>query len=238
MPTQVTIAKTSPNPSAEDLTHILINNLNILDELGELIKPDSRILLKPNASVCFPPSSGRNTDHRLIEAIINLLMHFVFKEIIIGESAIIGTDTMQAYEASEIMNVAKKTGVQLVDLKKEHFNRSKVKNGLVLDSIEVSRLVNDTDVLINIPKLKTISSVPVSIGLKNLKGLISDAEKKRFHHTNLNRSIVDLNKVIQPHFTIVDGIIASEMYEPKEMNVIIAGKDILAVDTVGCLVMV
>ncbi len=237
MPTSVAIAKTPINPTVNDLKQILRESLNLIGGLNKIITPNSKILLKPNASVAAGPETGRNTDPRILEALINILKELNPREIIIGESAIIGSDTMEAYKASGILNVANKTGVKIFDLKRRKFVKHKVKDPLILDTIEVSEIINEIDVLINLPKLKTIPSVPVSIGLKNLKGLLPDPEKKRFHYTCLKKAIVDLNKVVKTDLVIVDGIIACEMYEPKEMNTLILGYDILAVDTIACSIM-
>ncbi|MEJ2170869.1 MAG: hypothetical protein P8X90_35715, partial [Desulfobacterales bacterium] len=42
--------------------------------------------------------------------------------------------------------------------------------------------------------------------------------------------IVDLNQVVKPQLTILDGIVASELYEPRETNLLLAGGDALSVD--------
>jgi uncharacterized protein (DUF362 family) len=237
MPTSVVIAKTPINPTVKELKQILAENLASIGRLENIIQKNSRVLLKPNAGVAAGVETGRNTDPRLLEALILVLKELNPREIIIGESAIIGTDTMEAYKASGILDVAYRTGVKILDLKKGKFTKHKVKDYLVLDTIEVSQIINEIDILINLPKLKTIPSVPVSIGLKNLKGLLPDTEKKRFHYTCLKKAIVDLNKVVKTDLVIVDGIIACEMYEPKEMNTLVLGYDVLAVDTTACLIM-
>jgi len=87
--------------------------------------------------------------------------------------------------------------------------------------------------VINLPKLKTGMVVPVTLGLKNFKGLLPDSEKKRFHLTHLQRAIADLSQVAKAQLTIIDGIVASSLYEPKETNVLFAGSDVLSVDAVA-----
>jgi uncharacterized protein (DUF362 family) len=60
-------------------------------------------------------------------------------------------------------------------------------------------------------------------------------------HTHLSRNIVDLASVIRPSLAVIDGIIAGEGHEtsgdPVEMNLVIAGADPVAVDSVGAAVM-
>ena len=60
-------------------------------------------------------------------------------------------------------------------------------------------------------------------------------------HTHLSSNIADLASVITPNIAIIDGIIAGEGHEssgnPVEMNLVIAGTDPVAVDSVGAAVM-
>ena len=58
--------------------------------------------------------------------------------------------------------------------------------------------------MINLSILKVYSQTTVTIGMKNLKGCITDQAKSRFHRLNLHQIIADLNTVIIPDLTIVD----------------------------------
>jgi len=207
--------------------------LELLGGIDLFVPKGSRVLLKPNIGVATHPKDGRNTDPRIIEVMIILLQEVGAREIIIAESSIVGTDTSEAFGVMGLDKIAKHYKIRLLDLKKETLVTKNVPDPMLLPSIRVSSIIDEVDVIINLAKLKTIFAVPVSAGLKNLKGLLPDFEKKRFHHTGLTKAIVDLNKVVRPKLTIVDGIISSELYEPKETNILVAGGDVLAVDTVA-----
>ncbi len=60
-------------------------------------------------------------------------------------------------------------------------------------------------------------------------------------HRELHKRLSDLATVLRPKLTIIDGLIGSERHEtagtPVKTDVIIAGTDTVATDTVGCLVM-
>lgn len=232
----VYLAKTSANPSVDEVLSILSEGLMSLGGLRDIIRYGSRVLVKPNLGVPALPESARVTDPRVLEAVILALCEAGAGEVIIGEASVVGFDTEEAFEVSGIREVAKRTGASLVDLKKQSFVKIPVPNPLALNHIYLSSVAMEADVIINVPKLKTIAATPISVAMKNLKGLIPDQEKKRFHYTDLNACIVDLNKVARPALTVVDGIIAHEMYEPKEINLLIAGRDPVAVDTVSCLI--
>jgi len=153
-------------------------------------------MLKPNVGSVSSPEEARNTDPRMVEAVILLLREFGITEIVIAESSIVGVDTRAAFEAMGLDRIARLYGAELCDLNREIFVAKEVPAPLLLSSIPISDRLEGVDVLVNLPKLKTISALPVSLGLKNLKGLIPEAEKKRFHHLGLAKALVDLGKVV------------------------------------------
>ncbi|MBW2055932.1 MAG: DUF362 domain-containing protein [Deltaproteobacteria bacterium] len=229
----VSILRTASSPDLEAVCEDLHRGLEPLGGLEPFAPKGSMVLLKPNIGVAATPEEGRNTDPRVIEAMIILLREVGVGEIIIGESSVVGTDTLEAFRAAGVDRIARQYGIPLVDLKRHGIVTREVPDPLILPSIRLSSIIDEVDLILDLPKLKTIFAVPISIGMKNLKGLLPDAEKKRFHHTDLSKAIVDLNKVVRPRLTVVDGIISSELYEPRETNILIAGGDVLAVDAVA-----
>ena len=230
---RVSLLHTSPSPDMGTIRECLQNGLELLGGIHAFVRRGARVVLKPNVGSVAAPQEARNTDPRLIEALIQLLQEFGVGEIVIAESAIVGFDTQVAFRAMGLDRLAHRYRVQLCDLKQQPFVTRKVRHPFVLPEIEVSGFLDEVDTLINLPKLKTISAVPVSFGLKNLKGLISDGEKRRFHNRGLPKALGDLGQVVTPQLTIVDGIVASELYEPREANLIVIGSDVLAVDAVA-----
>ncbi len=76
-------------------------------------------------------------------------------------------------------------------------------------------------------------------GISNLMGaVVPDHE---IMHRELHKRLNDLATILRPKLTIIDGLIGSERHEtagsPVKTDVIIAGVDIVATDTVGTLVM-
>jgi uncharacterized protein (DUF362 family) len=208
----------------------------LLGGLDDMIRPGSRIMLKPNIGVIASPEEALNTDPSVISAVMEILKDAGFKNMILAESSVVGTDTSAAFRKMGIDRICRFYGVGLVDLKKGKTVVKKVPNPVVLDEIEVFGDVDEADVIINIPKLKTICSCKISIGMKNLKGLIPDNMKKKFHHTGLESSIVDLNSLIKPALTLVDGVMSSQLYRPLETDFLAAGTDNMSADIVTSVI--
>ena len=101
--------------------------------------------------------------------------------------------------------------------------------------MEVSDKVLSLDFLINIPVLKGHCQTLVTGALKNMKGCISDREKRKFHTRGLHRPIAYLNKIIKQDFILVDGICGDLDFEeggnPVQMNRIFCGTDPVLIDS-------
>src|SRR4030042_3893065 len=134
--------------------------LNPLGEAIELcggfeeLKPDHKILLKPNilwAGTKKLPPYGVVTTSTMVDHLLHLLRERGCKDITIGEGTIVnkemGSNTMKGYDWSGIGKVAKRYGVKLVDFNTEPFEEVR------LDEIKVniSRWALASDFLINIP---------------------------------------------------------------------------------------
>jgi hypothetical protein len=103
-------------------------------------------------------------------------------------------------------------------------------------------LVRDADLIISIPKMKTHDQTEITCSIKKLKGLLSDKYKRLMHQEGLFDGVVDLLSAVKPRLAIVDGIYCQEgvgpvFGRPVEMDLIIAGKDLVAVDSVCGLIM-
>jgi uncharacterized protein (DUF362 family) len=77
-----------------------------------------------------------------------------------------------------------------------------------------------------------------TLAMKNCMGCILP---KGIMHSSLHKKVADLAGLINPRLSVIDGIIGAEGSEisgdPVRMDLIIAGTDYVAVDTVGSAVM-
>lgn len=100
---------------------------------------------------------------------------------------------------------------------------------------------------IDLPRLKTHSMTTVTLGIKNQYGLIRHADRGRDHNYRLHAKLADIYSLIQPDFTLLDGTVATcyGHYPPRALhkeclipfNLLIGGRDTLAVDVVGAKVL-
>ena len=207
------------------------------------ITPEATVLVKPNIVSPSPSGSGNITDARVTEAVIRILLEQNPKRVIIGEGSSVGydfpgrMDSLHCLEVSGTAEVARRLGVDLVDLNRDEVVEVRAENAFIMETFGVARTAWEADVTIDLPVLKTHVRTGITCGLKNMKGVLPGDEKKRTHRLGLDRAIVDLNRMVKPHFTIVDAIVCMEGTNsyPDDcvrLDRIVAGADVVAVDAV------
>jgi hypothetical protein len=136
--------------------------------------------------------------------------------------------------------MVEEVGGKVLNLDNGPHRRVKVADNLAL---EIAESVLKTDNLINVPVMKTHVQTKLTLGIKNLKGVVSPASKRVMHRGDLERSLAQLCNELKPKLTVIDGLIGMEGFgpavfgKPKTPNLIIAGKDSVAVDAVTASIM-
>lgn len=206
--------------------------IKLIGGIADLDRPRHQVIIKPGI---FDPIRSPHANLRVAKAVISLFHET--RDISFAESDNHVRTSLQALRAGGYDQIARVGLVNLTDnLAKIRKTRLKI-----LKDQKFSRILLDTDVLIDFPVMKTESSMGgVSIGVKNLFGLIPDKIKSNFHSI-LDEVLVELLRRFKPDLTIVD---ATTLYmgsypnhKPFNIGLIVAGRDVVAVDAVCCMMM-
>jgi uncharacterized protein (DUF362 family) len=114
-----------------------------------------------------------------------------------------------------------------------------IKGGMALHRVAYPKIVLDADCFINIPAMKTHTMTMVTLGIKNLQGLLDEKGRYFSHRDDLDQHMVDINKIRLPDFTVLDGLIAMEGMgageggNAVEMGIIMASRDPVALDCIA-----
>jgi len=207
-----------------------------LIEAWRAISPKGKLMLKPNYIIDKHPSTGVTTDAKVLEGAIRFLKNHGLRPIIIGEGSGL-SDTFKVFRLAGVDDVARRCGVELVDLNDDEMVEVENPNALALKKVRVAKTVLESQV-VSVPKLKMHSISRVTLSLKNMMGATNP---KGAMHGKLDENIVDLNSVIKPRLAVIDAIIGGAGNElgstPVKTGLMIAGRDLVAVDTVGTAVM-
>jgi uncharacterized protein (DUF362 family) len=214
---------------------------DLLGSLKDVVAEASRVLIKVNFISVRTYETGVTTDPLVVEAIIRR-MREVSDEIFVVESDASMTDADKACKATGMLKVCEDNHVKFINLRKEKDRVTlKIPDAETLKEITVPKIVVDS-AIISAAKLKTHSEAGISIGMKNMFGLLPDKLKFKYHLRNISKVVVDINTVLKSKLTVVDGFYALEgpgptNGTPVKMDLIIAGKDPVATDATGCRVM-
>ena len=198
--------------------------------LAELIGDRNKFIgLKPNLVVSRPANDGATTHPEIAAGLIVYLKKNGFNNIFILEGSWVGDSTAKAFSACGFSSLAKEASVVLIDTQKDRYETVDCK-GI---KIEICQSARNLDFMINLPVMKGHCQTLLTCALKNSKGLISDAEKRRFHSLGLTKPIAHLNTVVRNDFIIVDGICGDLDFE-EGGNPVYAGRIFAARDPVLC----
>lgn len=195
---------------------------------------DKRIAIKPNLVTPSPAQFGATTHTEIIAGIIEYLRENGFQKFFIAEGSWVGDKTSEAYEYCGYRTLCSQYDVKFVDTQKLHAHPVDCA-GM---KISVTDVVDDFDFLINVPVLKGHCQTKMTCALKNLKGLLPNTEKRRFHKMGLHKPIAHLSAGIHQDFIVIDHICGDPDFEeggnPLVENCIMAALDPVLVDSYAC----
>jgi uncharacterized protein (DUF362 family) len=204
--------------------------------MESVIPRGSRVLIKPNFTGALPPETGAACDPKIVEELARLTLEAGASRVIIAEA--IGAGTVSMKDVKGLKKISGFKGIEIIDLNDAPVEGVKVKNPLVVEQFEVPRVVMDSDVLINLAKLKVHPMAAFTLCMKNLMGALPGRSfrnpqearrlgyltptlpgggKKIFHDLARDRGIetmhqafVDLNSAIHSHLCVIDGLYGME----------------------------
>ena len=231
----VSIVRTNPKPEYPQIREAVDKAFSMIGGVQDIIKPGHRVLINP--SWVAPPverEAGCITLPEVPQAIADVVKEMGARPVI-AESSAVGVDTEKVLQGSGYQKL-RETGYEVVNLKTTPEIELPTENGHVFKMVPVWELVREVDVIISVPKLKTHDQTEMTCAIKNLKGLLTDKGKRSMHQEGLFEGVIDLLTALKPKLAVVDAIVCQEglgpiFGKPVEMNLIVAGKDIVAVDS-------
>ncbi len=215
------------------------------------LSANARVFIKPNIvywthKVAFP-KWGVITTSRMVEDTVILLKERGIDHITIGEGMVAQTrykETLaHAIESLGYQRLNKRYGVKTIDVFEKEFREVDLGNG---DTLKFNADILDSDFVVDIPVLKTHVQTVVSLGIKNLKGMIDINSRKKCHNADpkkdLNYWVAKLADPMPPMLALLDGIYTTERGpafdgRARRSNVIVASADVLSADMVGAKVL-
>ncbi len=176
--------------------------IDTLGGISKFVSKGQSVLVKPNIGWDAPPERAANTNPKLIGHIVKRCFEAGASEVSVFDKTCNKWD--RCYQNSQIEKYAKEAGAQVVPGNTENYYKVvNIPGGRSLKQAKVHELVLKSDVFINVPILKHHSGTKLSLGMKNLMGVIWD--RKFYHSNDLNQCIADFISFRKPDLTVIDG---------------------------------
>ncbi|MFZ5586941.1 MAG: DUF362 domain-containing protein [Thermodesulfobacteriota bacterium] len=214
----------------------------------ERVKPGSKVFIKPNIvfwsrHVDFP-KWGVITTSRVIEDVVTLLHDHGATDITIGEGIVLGRPddqetALHAFQSLGYNRLRERFGIKIIDAFKRPYREVDLGDGMTLN---FNADILDSDWVVDIPVMKTHAQTMVSLGIKNLKGMIDVKSRKRCHSADPQRDlhawVARLADPMPPILNLIDGIYTAEMGPAFDgvmhrSNLLAASWDVLSADLVA-----
>lgn len=208
--------------------------------MTSVLKGAKVAILKPNFVAGRNAETGSTTSFALLKAVAEEV-HACGAEPVLCETpgtefdreatyTILGVEQFCADNGIRILRVDPEGGNDWVELQPQGAKK--------LRRFHIPRILSEA-CLINLPVLKTHVVSTMTLGMKNVMGILPRPDRRSMHTFGIDQSIVDMNRGIKPDLTIVDGSVGQDgegpLYGDKaNLQVLVAGHNSLAVDLVCC----
>jgi len=194
------------------------------------------VVVKPNIGWDRTPEQGADTDPDLVAAAVKAFRAQGAKVQVFDNTC---NAAQRCYRRSGIEEAAKNSGAQVSFVNEMRFDEVELPLGVKLKKWPIYRDYLRADLRVNLPILKHHSMAGVTMGLKNLMGVMG-GERSTIHN-GFEQKLIDIAGPILPQLTVLDarrmlvrnGPTGGDIADVRIMNTLIAGFDPVAVDAEG-----
>jgi uncharacterized protein (DUF362 family) len=210
--------------------------LAALGGMQRFVPQGAKVVVKPNICVAYHTYEyAATTNPWVVGAIVKMCYEAGASRVTVMDYPF-GGSAEEAYTRSGIAEQVAAAGGEMVTMSRLKFTTKDIPAGKDLRQARVYSDALDADVLIDVPIAKQHDLAKLTLGIKNLMGLIRDRGEI---HQNLGQRLADLTSLVQPDLTIVDAVrvlmangpTGGDLGDVKEMNTVIASSDIVAADS-------
>jgi len=207
--------------------------VELLGGIEKFVKPDSRVLIKPNLLSARMPEDGVDTHPEVVRAVARLVKA-ITPHVLVGDSP-------GGWGINDIDEVYEKSGMKRVCLE-ENIKLVKFDKAVMLEGFPFASVIGEVDAIISIPKLKSHVATILTGAVKNMFGTVVGLHKAQCHlrapsPEKLADILAHVYSLVKPALSIMDGIVGMEGEGPaagslRNFGIILAGGDGVSLDAV------
>lgn len=228
---QLSVAK------GQDYAQLVAKVLMPLGGMGQFVRPGHLVVVKPNIGWDRTPEQAANTHPQVVQAVVAQALQAGAKKVLIFDRTC--NEQRRCYANSGIEKAVRDLGddravVEHIDQRK--FVPVNIAKGKALTAWEIYKDALGCDCYINLPIAKHHGLSRLTLGLKNVMGVIGG--NRGSLHQNLGQSLADLAMVVRPTLTLIDatrillrnGPQGGNLDDVKRLDTLIASTDPVAAD--------
>lgn len=219
-----------PDPAA--ITQAAIEALG---GIASFVSPGYDVIIKPNICTDYhPPEYASTTNPTVVATLVSLCLEAGAERVRVMDFPFGGT-SRSAYEISGIQAAVEAAGGEMHVMSYPKYTTVDIPLGKSMKRTDVYQDILDADLLINVPIAKHHSATRLTLGCKNLMGIVLN---RNMMHADLHQRIADVTSLVQPDLTVVDAVrilmnhgpTGGDLADVKQTDLVIASRDIVAAD--------
>jgi uncharacterized protein (DUF362 family) len=218
----------------QDYAAITRNVLSALGGMKQFVKQGNTVVVKPNMGWDRKPEYAATTHPIVIKTIVEECLKAGARKVKIFDNPC--NDPRRSYENSGIPAIFKgMDNVEVKQMDRERYKNTKI-NGVFLKEWDIYDEALSADIFINVPIAKHHGLTKLTLGLKNMMGILGG--DRGYLHRGMDNALSDVSTIVKSNITIIDatrillrhGPQGGSLSDVKVLNKMIASTDIVAAD--------
>ncbi len=206
--------------------------------MGTFVKKGANVIVKPNICVAYHTYEfAATTNPWVVGTLVKMCLEAGAASVKVMDFPFGGTEDA-AYTISGIKEQVEAAGGEMAPMPRFKYVQTDIPSGLALKRAAVFQDALKADVLINVPIAKVHDLSRLTLGMKNLMGLVRD---RPILHARIDQNLPDLVTLFKPALTVIDAVrmmvsrgpTGGSLDDVKIMNTVVVSPDIVAADSYG-----
>jgi uncharacterized protein (DUF362 family) len=217
-----------------------VSSIERLGGMSAFVNRGDSVLLKPNIGWDRRVEQGANTHPEVVRAIGEMCLEAGAGRVVILDRTC--NDARRSYRNSGIQDMVKSFSDRRISLefvRENRFLKTDIPRGVVIRKWPLYEEALKANIIINIPVAKHHSISRLTLGMKNLMGLMGG--NRGLFHSGIGQKLADLTSVLDPGLTVLDatrimvrnGPTGGRLEDVKILNRVAASSDPVAIDAYG-----
>lgn len=214
--------------------------VQLLGGMSAFVTKGARVLIKPNIGWDRRVEQAANTNPSVVHALSEMCLEAGASKVLILDRTC--NDARRCYRTSGMLDMVEgisSPAVSLEYVNKNRFLKTDIPRGIAVRRWPLYEEALKADVLINVPVAKHHSVSGLTLGMKNLMGLMGG--NRGMFHAGIGQKLADLTSVITPDLTVMDatrilvrnGPTGGRIEDVRVLDRIAASTDPVAIDAYG-----